>query len=291
MTTRAQVDGVMLLAADMVAAGQSDFAERLLRLFTGATAEPAVGADPTQGRTAKSNKERQADLRARRAALRVTENVTESNGSNVTRNGDTLRVARVSDSENSPLSGVVSAESDTSEKSGRESARNGVTEKVTGVTRNVTVSVTPAVMDASASTHHALWRQIFEQWVFIAHAGKSIGSPSQFSQSFTDIARMAEQRCPHEPVQYATEVMRRYVLDRRQKGKAPNPRYFAADFGTFADSTPAQPGAPVLDPVVREMRELNAKYAEAQQRGDAVAEATYEQKLKLLGQRILANAS
>lgn len=300
MTTRAQLELVMRIGRQLFERGQGDLASELLLGFDGtiATASGSVetaSSDPKSGRKAMTGAERQAAYKARRRVTEVTAEVTKGDGGDVT--GDEksdasfVTLARVSESENSRLSGVVSAESETSERVERFEASARVTSPVTKVTNKVTREVTSVTGDVSAEPPHALWRQIFDQWVFIAHHGKSIGKPHQFSQNFSDVARMAEQRSPQDPLAYATEVIRRYVADRRKRGKDLSPRFFAADFGTFADSAPAQPGAAPVDPVVREMRELNAKYADAQARGDAVATATYEQKLKLLGKRILANAS
>jgi hypothetical protein len=298
--TRAQLEGVMRLSRKLIAVGQVGLADELMAMFDGnVSSADAASGDPTVGRAAKSNKERQADLRARRAALRVTENVTKSNERNVTRNddsnGDSLRVARVSESQKTLLSGVVSAESETSEKVERFEARaherNGVTENVTSVTRNVTAEVTRSVTDGSAGPPHTLWRQIFEQWVWIAHNGKSIGSPSQFSQSFTDVARMAEQRSPQDPVAYATEVIRRYVADRRKRGKQLNPRYFAGDFATFADSGQDVVGNPVGDPLDTQYKLLTGQWKAAEAAGDKQAAAVIAKQLEAVGQRIVARAS
>jgi hypothetical protein len=298
--TREECSHLALLYADLDAAGDPR-AEAVLTALHGrssAASSTTASASVPRTRSKMSPEELKEWNRVRRAEQRATKRLFSAtvqcdsgatNGATTVRQIDGSRAR--SDSENSSLSGVVPAESESLEKSGRGelSCRTSATNRCdNGATGGAT---TQHDSTAQPETPHALWRQIFDQWVFIAHHGKSIGKPSQFSQSFTDIARMAEQRSPADPVGFAKDVIVRYVADRRKRGKDLSPRYFAADFGTFADSAPAQPGAAPVDPVVREMRDLNAKYAEAQARGDAVATATYEQKLKLLGKRILANAS
>ena len=306
--TRAQVELVMRIGRQMFERGMGDLASELMMGFDGsvpAALEPS--SDPNDGTLSAVERKRLRDkeyaakrrLVVKKSSLVVSESSDESSATSSKVVSDSRAIAGVSESQKLRDSGVVSAESETSERversetRARESLESSEKSSLVVVESSATgrQSSSSATGDVSAEPPHALWRQIFDQWVYVAHHGKSIGKPSQFAQNFTDIARMAEQRCPADPVAFAKEVIVRYVADRRRRGKDLSPRFFAADFGTFADSAPAQPGAPPVDPVVREMRELNAKYADAQARGDAVATATYEQKLKLLGKRILANAS
>jgi hypothetical protein len=283
------------MVAKLRAAGEHAICDQYAAVLSADLHSTATLESPPKSRRVRSPEAREAD-RLRKAAERMSAtrppvgHVADSGGQSGGHLADIQKVLQTSPKEEEKrkplLSGKVSAESESLERGVESASATRPTE------------IRPAdnggqnggqVADGSVVHPHAMWRQIFDQWVFIAHHGKGIGSPSGYAKDFGDVARMAEERDPREPVRYATDVIRRYVADRRARGKKLAPQWFARDFASFADEAPsAEPGRRAESPLERQYRELDAQWQAARSVGDAVTERRLYGEIAAIGRQMVA---
>ena len=183
---------------------------------------------------------------------------------------------------------AFSASLENSEKSARSETRalasTDVDKTSTAASTNVD-SRRRHNVDTSSPNARAVWRLIFDEWVKVVHSGKRAGDPARHRKDFESVAKDAEARSPTDPVAYAVSVMRPYVALKLEKGQTPEPRWFAADFATFADSKPKNGNGHSKTPDQLEYQRLGAERRAAVKAGDEKLAKECERKLVAIQER------
>lgn len=130
----------------------------------------------------------------------------------------------------------------------------------------------------------APWVELIKVWEKVAFNGMPCGDKRSHQGRLLELWDACKARDPHDPIGVFRRAAEGFCETQRKRGKAPQLRWFAGDFETFADTY--KPNGKRTSPLIQELEATKALHEQAVKAGDAEAAARLGQELRNIGQRM-----